>query len=232
MRLFFYPLLLIFIITSCSKNEGNMIVQGQIKGLKKGTLYLQKVKDTALITIDSVAVLGDDTFRLSDNVDAPEVYYLTFDGNTTNRSILFFGEKGTITINDKVSEYGFNPEIRGSKNQELLTQFSRVRGKFNQQQLEFVKKDFDARKENDTALIAQLDKEYEKVIRRRYLYITNFAVNNANNVVAPYVALTELYNANIKLLDTVNNSLSSEVKNSLYGKKLQAFIDQIKVEEN
>ena len=70
-----------------------MIVQGQIKGLKKGTLYLQKMKDTLLVSVDSVALLGKDTFTLTDNVDSPVLYYLTFDGNTTDKRILFFGEK-------------------------------------------------------------------------------------------------------------------------------------------
>ena len=65
-------LVLSLLITACSsKKEGNMIVKGQIKGLKKGTLYLQKMKDTLLITVDSLDLLGSDKFTLTDNVDSP-----------------------------------------------------------------------------------------------------------------------------------------------------------------
>ena len=118
-------LVLSILLFSCSsKKEGNMIVQGQIKGLKKGTLYLQKMVDTVLVSVDSVALLGTDKFTLTDNVDSPVLYYLTFDGNTTDKRILFFGEKGIITINDKVEEFGFNPEISGSKNQVVLDKFN------------------------------------------------------------------------------------------------------------
>ena len=100
------------LMTACSsKKEGNMIVKGQIKGLKKGTLYLQKMKDTLLVSVDSIDLLGNDKFILTDDVTSPELYYLTFDGNTTNKRILFFGEKGIITINDKVTQFGFNPKI-------------------------------------------------------------------------------------------------------------------------
>ena len=54
-------LVLSVLITACSsKKEGNMIVQGQIKGLKKGTLYLQKMKDTLLVSVDSLDLLGSD----------------------------------------------------------------------------------------------------------------------------------------------------------------------------
>lgn len=36
-----------------------MTVSGNVKGLKKGTLYLQKVNDTVLITVDSLQIKGD-----------------------------------------------------------------------------------------------------------------------------------------------------------------------------
>ena len=76
---------------ACTSEEtlGNMIVQGQIKGLKKGTLYLQKMKDTLVVTVDSVAVLGKDTFTLSDYVASPEMYYLTLNTNTDEQKYYF-----------------------------------------------------------------------------------------------------------------------------------------------
>ena len=156
------------IMYACSsKKEGNMIVQGQIKGLKKGKLYLQKMVDTVLVSVDSIALLGTETFKLTDNVDSPVLYYLTFDGNTTDKRILFFGEKGTITINDKVDEFGFNPEINGSKNQKILDKFNVMSKMFQNQRLEFIKKDFEAKKAKDEKLIDKLEKDYQRLVRRR-----------------------------------------------------------------
>jgi len=43
--------------------------------------------------------------------------------------------------------------------------------------------------------------------------------------------LSDLFNANIKLLDTINNSLSKKVKASKYGKELANFIAGIKKDE-
>ena len=60
----------------------------------------------------------------------------------------------------------------------------------------------------------------------------NFALNNNDSEVAPYLALTEIYNAKVHLLDTINNTLTAKVKESKYGKELQTFIDKIKKEEN
>ena len=208
-----------------------MIVQGTVKGLKKGTLYLQKMQDTVLVSVDSIALLGNEKFTLTDNVDSPVLYYLTFDGNTTNKRILFFGEKGTITINDKVEEFGFNPEISGSKNQEILDKYTKIKRRFQNERLEFIKKDFDAKKANNEALVIQLEKDYNKLTRRKVLFTTNFAITNSDSEVAPYIALTEMYDASLKMLDTVNNSLSEKVKTSNYGKRFQEYLNNIKTTE-
>ncbi|WP_299000525.1 DUF4369 domain-containing protein [uncultured Tenacibaculum sp.] len=214
-----------------SKKEGNMIVKGQIKGLKKGTLYLQKMNDTLLVSVDSLALLGDDKFILTDNVESPVMYYLTFDGNTTDKHIMFFGEEGEITINDNIEEFGFKPEIKGSKNQEVMEEYRKINQKFLEQRLDFVKKEVEARQSQDEAQIQQVEDDYKKMIRRRFLFSTNFAIANADSEAAPYIALSELYDANIQLLDTINNSLTDRVKSSEYGKRLQKFVNDIKTKE-
>jgi hypothetical protein len=222
----------ILMIACSSKKDGNMVVEGTIKGLKKGTLYLQKMNDTAIISVDSVNVLGDGNFRLTDNIESPIMYYLTYDGNANDKRILFFGGKGTITINDNMSTFGFSPEITGSPNQLVLDKFLKINNQFKNQRLEFIKKEFDARQSKNTDLIENLEEDYNRMIRRKYLYTTNFALSNSNSEAAAYIALTELYDANIKLLDTINKKLSMVVKNSTYGKRLDKYISKIKSEEN
>ncbi len=225
-------LALTIILFACSsKKEGNMIVQGQIKGLKKGTLYLQKMQDTLLVSVDSVALVGKDTFTLTDNVDSPVLYYLTFDGNTTDKRILFFGEEGVITINDKVDQFGFAPVITGSKNQVVLDKYNAVSRRFQNERLEFIKKDFDAKKANDLDLIEKLQIDYTRLVKRRVLYTTNYAITNSDSEAAPYIALTAMYDASLKMLDTVNSSLTPRVKESVYGKRFQEYLDNIKSNE-
>lgn len=220
------------LLYSCSsKKDGNMIVEGQIKGLKKGKLYLQKMQDTVLVSVDSVALNGSDTFKLTDDVDSPVLYYLTFDGNTTDKRILFFGEQGTININDNVEEFGLYPEISGSKNQEVLDQFNKVRSRFQTERLEFIKKDFDAKRAGDKELIKKLERDYNRLVKRRVLYTTNFAITNSDFEVAPYIGLTEMYDASLKMLDTVNASLSPRIKESEYGKRFQDYLNNIKKNE-
>lgn len=218
------------LIAACSsKKEGNMIVNGQIKGLKKGILYLQKIEnDTVLKTIDSVTVLGSDQFTMTANVDEPEMYYLTFDGNTTNKYITFFADKGIINITDDVAKFGLNPVITGSRNQDILNDYTKISRRFNDQNLDLIQRKFYAQKLNNKDSVDIITKEYESLLRRRYMVTVNFVLNNKDNYIAPYLTLTELVNANVKWLDTINKSLSTEVKNSIYGKKLDKFVADIK----
>jgi hypothetical protein len=189
------------------------------------------MQDTVLVSIDSITLLGNDTFTLTDNVTSPVLYYLTFDGNTTDKRILFFGEQGVITINDNVEKFGFSPEISGSKNQEVLEKYNSIKRKFQNQRLDFIKKEFDAKKTKDNALITQLEKEYQNLSKRRVLFTTNFAISNADYEAAAYIGLTEMYNASLKMLDTVNNSLTDNVKKSIYGKRFQKYVSDIKASE-
>ena len=221
----------ILIVACASEKDGNMIVQGKIKGLKKGTLYLQKMKDTVLVSVDSVAILGDNTYRLVDNIDSPELFFLTFEGSNAKERILFFGEEGVITINDKIEKFGLNQEISGSKNQVVLDKFNKINRRFINQRLDFIQKDFEAKKSRDEAVMKKLDTDYNKLTRRRVLFVANFAISNSDFEAAPYIGLTELYNASTQMLDTVNNSFSKKIKNSVYGKRFDEYVSNIKKNE-
>jgi hypothetical protein len=221
----------VFLFTACqNENENTMYVKGSIKGLKKGTLYLQKQIDSFIVSVDSVNVNGTQEFLLTDIVLSPEMYFLTL--GKSEKKIAFFGEKDTINISSNLEKFILKAKITGSKNQELLDKFLDIKKKFNNKNLDLIKEEFEARKTGVQDSIDLVTKKLKNLNRRKYLYTTNFAVNNSDFEVAPYVALTELINANIKLLDTINKALSPEVKNSKYGKQLEKFVSEIKLQEN
>ena len=224
---------LLALIVACSgeKKQGNMIVQGQIQGLKKGTLYLQKLVDTLIVSVDSISVLGEDSFTLTDDVDSPEMYYLTFDTNNSEQRIMFFAEPGVITVNDNVSNFGVETKIEGSENQKVYEEYIGMTSKFQGKQLDILEANFNAQKDKDLKKSDSLRQLSEKLIERRYIYSIQFALRHPDSEVTPYIALTDLPNANVKFLDSINNSLSEKVKKSLHGKKLNEFISEIKASE-
>ncbi len=229
MKNIFIVVLVFLVLSSCSnEKKGSMLVTGEIKGLKKGTLYLKKMKDTLLVSVDSVSLDGVETFSLSDEIESPEVYFLILD-NTKDKQIAFFGDKGTIQINTKLDKFGFKATIQGQRNQQLLDEYKEMITKFRDKNLDFIKAEFETK--GDTTKTDSIQKLSTSLLRRRYFYTTNFAVKNGDAEVAPYLALTELYDANISLLDTINNSLTKEVKASKYGQRLKEYIEEIKNKE-
>jgi len=215
---------------ACEKENGNtMYVKASVKGLKKGTFYLQKQVDSLIVSVDSIHVDGTEDFLMTDEVMSPEMYYLTL-GNSSKR-VAFFGEKDTVTIVSQLDLFAIKAKVKGSTNQDLLTKFTDMQQQFNNQKLDLIKEEFEARKIGSQDSINQVATKLKNWQRKRYLYMTNFAVTNSDYEVAPYVALTELVDANIKLLDTVNKSMSPEVRASKYGQQLVQFVDEIKSTE-
>jgi len=219
-------LILTSILFSCNSEKGNMIVTGKIKGLHKGMLYLEKVKDTLLVKVDSMLLDGKDSFTLSDNVESPQIYFLSL--SKTDKILQFFGEKGKINIISNLETFGFSPMITGSKNHELMVAYKETMSKFNNQQLDLLKEKFDAAKLKQTQKVAQIEKKINNIPRRKYIYTVNYAVNNADYEIAPYLALSEIYDANPRFLDTIVKSLSPKVSKSLYGKKLIEYLKEVK----
>ncbi|MFK5878989.1 MAG: DUF4369 domain-containing protein [Flavobacteriaceae bacterium] len=217
-------------IFSCSKKEGAMTVQGNIIGLQKGTLYLQKLQDTLLVSVDSVFLNGESSFVLVDDLKDPEMYYLKLDKNGDNK-IEFFGEKGIITINSKLEKFTIAAKISGSTSNDILMEYRDMANQFSGKRLDLLKATFEAQASEDAEEIEKLDKDLQRLIKNRYRYTTSFALRNSKSEVAPYLALTELFDAHITLLDTVNNSLSKKVKASKYGIALNEFIKEIKETE-
>ena len=124
-----------------------------------------------------------------------------------------------------MDKFDLRAKITGSENQDKLKNFYDIKRKFTDQNLDLIKEEFEARKSGDQDSILIVERKWSKFIKRKYLVTINYAINNGDFCVAPYIALTELYDANLKMLDTINNSLTKEVKDSKYGVELQKFID-------
>jgi len=223
-----FLVLLISIIGCDSPKYKNMKISGSIDGLKKGKLFLQKVKDSTLINVDSFEVKGISNFILSDNIIGSEMYYLYLnkdDSDSLNDRIPFFGEKGEIEIRTRLSTFESSAIISGSKNQLILEEYNSMIRRFNTENLNLIK-DFVKNKDviNDENRLLNLEKESERLMRRKYLYSLNFASIHNESEVAPYIALYEIPDANPILLDSVFIKLSPKIKDSKYGKLLLEYL--------
>jgi len=226
-----FLLLVLFSFSTCKKgNDNNFTVKGNIKGLTKGTLYLDRVIDTLIVPRDSFVVKDNGNFVLGDSIESAEIFYLYLKEIPAER-LLLFAEKGTINVNSKLEKFVVSARVTGSENHDLLQEYQKMIQNFNNSSMDLFKANIEAEQKQDSIALDSLDRVYKSLVRRRYLYTTNFAVKHADKEVAPYLALTELYNAKLSLLDTINNSLSEEIQNTKYGKELDRFISVIRNQE-
>jgi hypothetical protein len=232
MKKLLVSLFIVVLLVNCSESTGDiMTVSGNVKGLKKGVLYLQKVEDSMLISLDSLEINGDGKFSFETTLESPEIFYLYLnkqDNNDLNDRIVFFGEAGTITINSVWNAFDTKAVIEGSETHKKLEEHRKVMNRFNKQNLELITASNNPEIQLDTQAMDSLRKANDKNILRSYLYSLNFAINNKNSHIAPYIALTEVADANIIYLDSIYNSLSPEVANAKYGRALEAYLDGIR----
>lgn len=236
MRKSIIVLLSIVVFASCSekKSTKNFVLTGNIKGLKKGTLYIQRINDTVLVAIDTIKINGDSHFSSEFDLQSPEMLYLFLDrgvSNSVDNNISFFAEKGKMDIETSLDFFTADVKITGSKNQELYDEYKKVVSRFVDQDLDLIEKRINALKNNKIEEATRNEEEQKGILKRKYLYTTNFAVNHGDYEVAPYVALAEIYDINLKYMDTIQKSMTPKVAKSLYGKKLNDFIAARKREE-
>ena len=206
------------LVTSCSK-EGDFKLTGKINGLKKGTIYLQKIEDTALVTLDSLIVDGNSEFEFIADLKEPQIVYLTLekvDAYEYDDRIMIFAEPGEMTLNTSLKNFESQAAITGSENQLKLDEYTKIIRRFNDQNLDII----------------YYDNQLQNLTKRKYLYTVNFAISNKDYEVAPYLAVSEIFDANVKYLDTIYNSLKPKVKKSKYGSALKDFIKERKNAEN
>ncbi len=224
------------LLASCSKKESTdgLHLTGNIKGLKNGTLYIQRIVDTTLVAIDSIKIDGNSSFESNIKLESPEMLYLFLDRGVTNsldNNVMFFAEPGNINIDTNLDNFIYGAKITGSKNQELYEEYKKINSRFNDESLAMVESRFKAVKRQDQKAIDSINIKQESNIKRKYLYATNFALNNKDHEIAPYIALAEIYDINVKFLDTIQKSMTPKVASSLYGKKLTKYIADIKKEQ-
>lgn len=231
MKYLLFPIALVLLIASCSKEEQQMSLTGEIKGLKKGTLLLQKIEDSLLVPVDSVKIDGDAFFTFSEKIKSPEIYFLHLklkDGTVRDDRIAFFAEAAGIHIRTTLKDFGNGAVVTGSANQSKLEEYNQLVQRFNDMYLLTIEQSLNAGMKQNDSLILKLEERQKKIIRNKYLATVNFALNNKDFEVAPYLLLSEISDAHVKYLDTVYTSLTPKIKDSNYGKQLESLISERK----
>jgi hypothetical protein len=232
-----FIVVIIALIASCSKSDnktGNVELTGNIEGLKQGKLYIQQLKDTSLVIIDSIIISGESKFETKFQIEEPQMLYLSLDRGTTesiDNSIHFFAEPGKMKIETTLQGFYANAKISGSENQKVYEKYLKIKSNLNDENLDLLEKEIKNNVTKNAEITEEINNKRDKLTIRKYLYTANFALVNPKYEVSPYIALTEIPDANLKLLDTISKTLIPKVAKSKYGKRLKEWIKERKTNE-
>ena len=148
----------LLMIVACDKEDKNtMIVEGNIEGLKMGTIYLQQYVNDKLTNIDSVVANGDGKFTFKRHLESPEVFYIYLDlkkqaGTDLGDRLMFFGEPTTININSAYDMFEVRANISGSQSQKEYNEYLHTMRQFGMRNAQLLDQPVNAFKAGKTSL--------------------------------------------------------------------------------
>ena len=221
-KILFPAVLWSMFLPACSHKDTTPHIEGRIIGLKKGTVYLNRLDNDSLIKIDSFRVKGDGQFRFDLSKIDPQLLVITVK-EIPEAYLAFFSDDTVVTITSLWNKFGLKNEISGGKNQRAWVNFNQIRRQMNDRKLDVLKAGLEARKDNDSVAWKRAMKQEVSLMKRFKLYAYQFAVKNADKNVGAYVAWRE-FKDNRQVLDSIYKKLSPSVKKGPYGLKIKRLL--------
>ena len=202
-----------------------MILDLQVEGFKKGKIYLQKINDSVLVNVDSIYVENDSYLQFKQKINSPEIFYIALNISKNDNRIEFFAENSDITIKSNLKKFNSDYTVTGSFNDSIYRDYQNIIKKFNYEKLDLIEKSINLTKMQKFDSVNLIENEIQNINKRKLLYSLNYAVNNGNSSVAPYIAINNFKNNDKLILDTIFRSLDEDVLESKYGKMLRKLIN-------
>ena len=228
-------LTVLMLLIACSSNEDKMMLTGNVKGLKKGTLLLQKIQDSVLVSIDSVLVNGSSLFSFKETILEPEIYYLNLrleNGILKDDRISFFAEANPINISTNLTNFAIDAKVTGSNNQEKYKTYKKIINRYSDRNLELIEQSFEAKRQGNDSLANKLDSTQKSILAKKYLATISFALSNKDFEISPYLMVSHVNDTKLVYLDSVYNNLTPKIKDSKYGKDLESLMQYRKNLDN
>jgi hypothetical protein len=228
MKRFLLSLSAIVFLVSCSSNTKNTEVTIIVDGLKKGTVYLQKITESGLVNLDSIESNGNEKLNLSLNLDHPELLYAyldKFDGSSFNDRLAFFAEPGEIQISTTLNNFENAAVVSAGVEHEEFKKLQQMLSRFTKKEFELMQLAQTDRITDERFVDSIVNQSNSNNIKR-YQFIANYALTNPNKYVSAYLITSEGEELNPRWKDSIFNSFSDAIKKSKYGQLLNSQLAQ------
>ncbi len=212
-------IIFLIILTSCSSEKENLIIEGKISGVKNSKIYLSSVDEEEIL--DSVNII-DGKFTLKTYIDTTKEMSMILGDKNSENKFDFISEPAHILFTSSKDKFVFNGKIQNSK---LYSDYKNLKNqinRFDEKDLEMLAEQIEISIKGNPNKYDSINEQRLKLNQRKILFIVNYAMSNASNPVSAFISYKYRENINKKYLEKIYENLSEEIKNSYYGGKLSS----------
>ena len=212
-------IIFLIILTSCSSEKENLIIEGKISGVKNSMIYLSSVDEEEIL--DSVNII-DGKFTLKTYVDKTKEMSMILGDRNSKDKFDFISEPAHILFTSSKDKFVFNGQIQNSK---LYTDYKNLKNqinRFDEKDLEMLAEQIEISVIGNPNKYDSINEQRLKLNQRKILFIVNYASNNSSNPISAFISYKYRENINEKFLEKIYENLNEEIKNSYYGAKLSS----------
>ncbi len=212
-------IIFLIILSSCSLEKENLIIEGKISGVKNSKIYLFSVEEGKII--DSIDII-DGKFKLKTYVEDTKEMSMILGNKKSENKFDFITEPAHILFTSSKDKFVFNGKIQNSK---LYSDYKNLKNqinKFNDKDLEMLAEQIEISVQGNQNKYDSINKQRLKFNQKKILFIVNYAMSNASNPISAFISYKYRENINKIYLEKIYKNLSDEVKSSYYGVKLRS----------
>ena len=212
-------IIFLIILTSCSSEKENLVIEGKISGVKNSKIYLSSVDEEEIL--DSVNII-DGKFTLKTYVDKTKEMSMILGDRNSKDKFDFISEPAHILFTSSKDKFVFNGQIQNSK---LYTDYKNLKNqinRFDEKDLEMLAEQIEISVIGNPNKYDSINEQRLKLNQRKILFIVNYASNNSSNPISAFISYKYRENINEKFLEKIYENLNEEIKNSYYGAKLSS----------
>ena len=137
----------------------------------------------------------------------------------------------TVLSSKNIGNYKRSFELKGKRNIELMKEFNVYEERFMSERDKLEDKRKILIELNEFERVDSIQKLLDRLLLKSYLFTANFAINNSEQDIAPYLAIKKIPDARIEILEKIEKKLSDKVKETRYGKLFQKLLKKRKTSE-
>ena len=213
-------IIFLIILTSCSSEKENLIIEGKISGVKNSKIYLSTVEEGKII--DSANII-DGEFKLQTYLDATEEMSIILGNKNSENKFYFISEPVHVLFTSSKDKFVFNGKIQNSKLYSDYKNLNNQINQFDEKDIEMLAEQIEISINGDQNKYDYINEQRLKLNQKKILFIVNYAMSNASNPLSAFISYKYQENINKKYLEKIYENLSDEVKDSYYGNKLSSI---------